>query len=129
MTATAALYLRTSKEATPFLAADHPIQIFLKSMDKFSTGADGEKDHVALIFGLGEGEDGFGPGETTPTVDVGVYQTTDDDGTVTKIDPDDGESVPEPIFGGSDVLLDEDLQEQIWEKCAEAKENDLVAHK
>jgi hypothetical protein len=130
MLVTSVLYLDTAKEATPFLRSDHPIQIFINSMDKFSSGADGEKDHVTLIFGLGKDPKEFGPDDgTPPTAPVGAYQVTDEDGTVKHIDPDDGESVPEPIFGGSAALLEGKLQEQIWTKCDEAKDNELVATK
>ena len=54
MLVTSVLYLETAKEATPFLSADHPIQIFITSEEQFSSGADGERDHVTLIFGLGK---------------------------------------------------------------------------
>jgi hypothetical protein len=121
MCATAVFYLRTSKEATPFLPSDNPIQIFISHMDKFSTGTDGERDHVSLIFGLGASP-AFGPkdGDAKPTAAVADYAG---------IDPDDDETLPVPIFGGSDVLQEKGLQEQIWDKCDEALKNDLVARK
>jgi hypothetical protein len=123
MGASAFLYLRTAKEATPFLSTDHPIQIFISHMDKFGSGSDGKRDHVSLIFGLGVSPP-FGEKPTNSTA-VAEYKNTEGKA----IDPDDEESLPIPLFGGSDVLLDGDVQEQIWEKCEEAKENDLVAHK
>jgi hypothetical protein len=119
MCGTAVLYLRTAKEATPFLSRSHPIQIFISHGDKFSSGTDGERDHVNLIFGLGA-EPAFGPKAEGAKATVADYKG---------IDPDDDGTLPVPIFGGSEVLEDPDLQEQIWEKCEEAMENDLVAHK
>jgi hypothetical protein len=134
--ATSALYLRTSKEATPFLRSNHPIQIFINHIDKFSTGADGEKDHVTLIFGLGNDKssgEAFGPKKGSAPIDpvygpaVGKYEMKDEDGDTVAIDPDDGESVPMPIFGGTGTLIEEDLQEQIWDKCEEGRDLDFVA--
>jgi hypothetical protein len=138
MFATAALYLDTSRDSPPFLPRDHPIQAWITSLTKFGTGADGTKDHVTLIFGLGKESVGafsrepepFGPSTgSPPTAPVAAYQETDEDGNIKSIDPDDPNTLPEPIFGGSDVLLDKDLQRQIWDKCEEAMERKFVAHK
>merc|ERR1719453_947708 len=134
-----ALYLGPSKEPPAFFPADHPIQVLINTITKFGSGADGVKDHITLVFGLGKESAGlisrepepFGPYEEgrPPTADVAAYETTDDDGSVKPIDPDDGATLPEPIFGGSDVLLGEALQEQIWDKCEKAMEQELVAHR
>jgi hypothetical protein len=138
MLATSVLYLDTAKESPPFLPRDHPIQAWITGLTKFGTGADGRKDHVTLIFGLGQESGGvlsrtpepFGPAtESPPTAAVAAYQTTDEDGNVKSIDPDDPHTLPEPIFGGSEVLLDKDLQEQIYEKCEDAMDLTFVAHK
>jgi hypothetical protein len=139
MLATMALYLGPSKEPPAFFPADHPIQVLINTITKFGSGADGEKDHITLVFGLGKESAGwisrepepFGPYEEgrPPTANVAAYETTDDDGSVKPIDPDDGATLPEPIFGGSDVLLGEALQEQIWDKCEKAMEQELVAHR
>jgi hypothetical protein len=133
-----ALYLGTAREAPAFLPRDHPVQAWITSLTKFGTGADGRKDHITLIFGLGAESEGwisstpepFGPSTgSPPTAPVAAYQTTDEDGSVKSIDPDDPHTLPEPIFGGSDALLEEDLQEQIWEKCDDAKDLSFVATK
>lgn len=116
----AAMYLRTSKEATPFLSSEHPIQIFISHLDKFSTGTDGLKDHVSLVFGLGET---FGDGNDNSRVADFVNSKGK------AIDPDDVDTLPKPIFGGSDVLQKELFQQDVLEKCDAAKESALVAHK
>jgi hypothetical protein len=131
MLGTMAFYLGPSSEPPAFFPEEHPIQVFINAITKFGTGADGEKDHITLIFGLGTQPEPFGPHVEgkPPTAQVAAYETTDKNGDVKSIDPDDGFTLPEPIFGGSDVLLEKELQKQIWKKCEEAKENDLVAHR
>jgi hypothetical protein len=133
-----AFYLGPSSEPPAFFPDAHPIQVLINAITKFGTGTDGTKDHITLIFGLGKESGGwsgrtpepFGPYDgKPPTAEVAAYEVTDEDGDVKSIDPDDPFTLPEPIFGGSAVLLNKDLQEQIWEKCDEAKENSLVAHR
>jgi hypothetical protein len=116
----AAMYLRTSKEATPFLSSEHPIQIFISHLDKFSTGTDGLKDHVSLVFGLGET---FGDDNDKARVADFVNSKGK------AIDPDDVDTLPKPIFGGSDVLQKELFQQDVLDKCDAARESALVAHK
>jgi hypothetical protein len=134
MLVTSVLYLETAKEATPFLSADHPIQIFITSEEQFSSGADGERDHVTLIFGLGKEFGAPADSECHEDKDlachqenVAAYVKTEDDGFKKPIDPDDGQTLPEPIFGGIETLLDKGLQKQIWEKCEKAIEVPFVA--
>jgi hypothetical protein len=104
------VYLRPATEATPFLPETHPIQIFLRAMDKFSSGADGKKDHITFIFGLPDSGD--------------VADYTDEDGYA--IDPDDAETLPQVIFASDNTIFEAENVLEILAEC-DGKPPDMTA--